>query len=118
MEVCSTPVVLQMKALDHQTVCTLHLVEIKKNDFHDMRAIGDQGKVCNSCLGNSRKAYQLQKQLFNTLNKHLAIFNRYGFILHILLYHSNVRNTLNIMIYVCFMLFEIHFIKKICKIFI
>ena len=57
----------------------------------------------------------LQKQLFNTFNKHLAILNRYGFILHILLDHSNVRNILNFMIYVCFISLKITFIKKIVK---
>ena len=91
---------------------------MKQHLCHDMRAVGEQGKDRNSCLGNSRKHIMLQKQLFNTFNKHLAILNRYRFILHILLYDSNVRNILNIMIYVCFMLFKNHFHKKNCTIFI
>ena len=59
------------------------------------------------------KQIMLRKQLSNTFNKHLAILNWYGFILHILLNHSNVRNRLNILIYVCFILFKNHFHKKI-----
>ena len=34
---------------------------VKQHHWHDMWAIGKQGKDCNSCLGNSRKAYHATK---------------------------------------------------------
>ena len=77
-----------------------------------MRAVACKGKIAILVWGILEKHIMLQKQLFNTFNKHLAFLNRYGFILHILLYHSNVRYRLNILNYVWFMLYKNHFLQK------
>ena len=34
---------------------------LKQHHWHDMRAVGEQGKYSNSCLGNSRKAHHASK---------------------------------------------------------
>ena len=56
---------------------------VKQHLWHDMRAVGEQGKDLILVWGILEKHIMLQKQLFNTFNKHTAILNRFGFILHI-----------------------------------
>ena len=40
---------------------------MKQHHWHDMRAVGEQGKDRNSSLGNSRKAYHDTKTVIQHL---------------------------------------------------